>query len=1282
VDASKTSGIYHLFSTAGSAWGDVNGDGWPDLWVSNHWHQAPSLYLNQKDGTFVDIAAETVSADLPADFHGAAWADFDNDGDMDLFVTTGGGAGKGTCPNYLFVNQDGKLRDQAVHYKLDNPYGRGRTPLWFDADRDGRLDLLVMNRFRKGGQAPSAVFLQSENGFTPRNKKLGFNPSGKRSWSERGTDLLHNASHFNFRTGPGEIKPAEVFAQLADLTGNDQVDLISYTKPMRAYAIGAIPFDEITNQLGFSDVNHVQDAAVEDFDGDGWTDMFLVRSVSGAGFVVQTDPTTVKGKMKASKGGEPVEIQVRTAGDLTFTLFTSWIDPTAPPQSLPLVAVGARASVPIDGEPISLTPDEATLGQAAGAPAGAGADIQFDPATGAWRLRSTLPVLHFLITSTRPVDDFQAIGFKSALGDRKDKLLVNGPKGLTVADDSGLSSQATACSSVAAGDFDNDMDLDLYLVCASSVHNLPNILYENDGKGRFTPVDDAGGAAGSDAGIGNQVATADYDRDGFLDLFVSNGGGQPPFSYQGPHQLFRNRGNGNHWIEIDLVGAVSNRDAVGALIDLQAGGVTQKRSQNGGIHSFSQNHQRLHFGLGPNTRVDRITVKWPSGQVTELEDVSADQILRISEAAPAARGSEIRFSDVSTAAGIRHGGTSYGASWGDLNGDGWPDLWVGNHNTTPTLYLNGKDGSFTDVIAQVWSGDPKADTHGAAWADFDNDGDQDLVELVDVKEQADGTFCVGCGKNHLYVNDAGKLWERSAQYGLDHTGHARSPLWFDADQDGLLDLLVVNMAGPNHPASNVYLQKDDRFVVANDTLGFKDGPMDRREQIGVRIARLMNFSYPSLAPFESHKFLESAQLADLSADAHSDLILFSTPSRVFGVNTIPFDNISTQIGLPALDQISDAAIADFNGDRRMDIYTVRGSRMPSDVIQPSPDEVRGRINTLGGGPPKAVRFKAQGEGDVALQVAPTWVPLESFFIGSKGQHPDSRQFTLSPHNADVHGLPAEAASASGGIAIGYDPESGLWTIQNFSRMSHVDFIAKATPSISNLETIDFKPFTPDGVDALLLRDEGGFTVKGQAGAAGEDTSCYLVAAADFDNDMDVDLYQTCTGPVANLPNRLLENDGSGGFRLVPDAGGAAGSPLGRGDAVAVADYDRDGFVDIFITNGRDPTSPFVVDGPHQLFRNQGNDNHWIEIDLEGVTSNRDGIGARVELETNGVVQVREQSGGMHRICQNHQRLHFGLAQHERVDRISVTWPSGIVQHLENVDADQLLHIKEAAPSAS
>ena len=410
---------------------------------------------------------------------------------------------------------------------------------------------------------------------------------------------------------------------------------------------------------------------------------------------------------------------------------------------------------------------------------------------------------------------------------------------------------------------------------------------------------------------------------------------------------------------------------------------------------------------------------------------------------------DIRFKEVTTDAGILHAGTSFGASWGDFNGDGWPDLWVSNHNSKPTLYLNRQDGTFEDIIDQVWSGDPKADTHGAAWADFDNDGDQDLVELADAKENEDGTFCGGCGKNHLYINENGKLWERAADYGLDQQGHARSPLWFDADRDGLLDLLVVNTRG-SQVTSNVFLQnKNHHFILANEALRFKDARMGRKERIWGRIENLMKFNFRRVRRsfiLNAKRHLESAQLADLSSNGYPDLILFSQPTRVFNIDSTPFEDITNNVGLPHLSRIKDAAIADFNGDMRMDMFVVEGVWLPSNVIRTGPSEIKGTINWAGTGPPKSVSFQA--EGDIHFQIYPTWLPLSKVYIGSTGRHPENRAFTLSPTDPEVHG-PADATVAKlEGVSITYDPDLRTWTIRNYNKSIFVDFIAKATQTIS------------------------------------------------------------------------------------------------------------------------------------------------------------------------------------------------------------------------------------------
>ena len=139
------------------------------------------------------------------------------------------------------------------------------------------------------------------------------------------------------------------------------------------------------------------------------------------------------------------------------------------------------------------------------------------------------------------------------------------------------------CVSATAGDFDNDTDIDLYLACRTGASNLPNILYQNQG-GTFVKLDGAGGAVGpvgmavsSGAGTADSVVSGDYDVDGFLDLFVTNGFNLRPLQFGGPNKLFHNQGNGNNWVELDLVGTNSDRDAVGAHVYATAAGKTQFR---------------------------------------------------------------------------------------------------------------------------------------------------------------------------------------------------------------------------------------------------------------------------------------------------------------------------------------------------------------------------------------------------------------------------------------------------------------------------------------------------------------------------------------------------------------------------------------------------------------------------------------------------------------------------------------------------------------------------------
>ena len=628
-EVSRTAGIVNTGPSAGVAWGDLDGDGWPDLWVTGHHGHAPIVYLNLRNGSFSDVTSRVLPSWSPADLHGAAWADFDNDGDQDLVALSGGGAGKGHSPNQLFVNDGGVLREDAEARGVAYAFGRGRTPLWLDADGDGQLDLVVSNYRRPGGQAPTALFRQQDGRFVASSEAFAF-VGGNKSRFDQWYDLARNVANGRYEW-PGRISAGD-FAQLADLSGDGKLELVTYSNWNRVFDVSSAPFEEITADFAWPSIGTVRDIAIEDFDGDDRLDFYLVRGrPTSAQVVLNGDAELVGLLVKGPAAAPPRAVQFVTDGDVGFELHPPWKDPSDSRPD-PVVFVGSKRRTDrvlqfevsaTDAELMSseVLPDIETQ---------PGLAIAHDPSSGTWSLRSTLPRLTFVIRSTQPVHDVETLGFESSGGAEPDALLLRRGAGF-VADSRGRSGATPeSCHSAVAGDFDNDMDVDLYLVCSGPLQNRPNRLFENDGRGRLRLLPDAGGAAGSTVGRGDLVVSADYDRDGFLDLFVVNGQGPPPFA-DGPHQLFRNVGNDNHWIEIELVGTRSNRDAIGATVVVETAGTRQRRGQGGGMHSFAQNHVRLHFGLGPYPQVDRLTVHWPGGSMQTLEDVAADQILRLEE---------------------------------------------------------------------------------------------------------------------------------------------------------------------------------------------------------------------------------------------------------------------------------------------------------------------------------------------------------------------------------------------------------------------------------------------------------------------------------------------------------------------------------------------------------------------------------------------------------------------------------------------------------------------------
>jgi PKD repeat protein len=146
-------------------------------------------------------------------------------------------------------------------------------------------------------------------------------------------------------------------------------------------------------------------------------------------------------------------------------------------------------------------------------------------------------------------------------------------------------------------------------------------LFKNDGDGTFTDISVSAGMVSGDS---RGSAAADYDRDGDLDFAVIN--------LNGKLFLYKNNTTGlQNWLQIDLVATVSNRAAIGALIEVKAGGKTYKRQVKSGVSAHSQNELTAHFGLGTATTINEIKVTWPSGAVTVLPSAAINQRMTIVE---------------------------------------------------------------------------------------------------------------------------------------------------------------------------------------------------------------------------------------------------------------------------------------------------------------------------------------------------------------------------------------------------------------------------------------------------------------------------------------------------------------------------------------------------------------------------------------------------------------------------------------------------------------------------
>jgi hypothetical protein len=601
--------------THGAAWGDYDGDGKPDLYVTNHLKPAV-LFRNLGGGRFEDVTAAVLGAQTGGDKHGAAWADFDNDGDQDLAQLTGAIQGLGEEPKRLFVNDAGILADRARSLGVDNLPGRTRMPLWVDLDGDGKLDLFQGAEARHDAMTPPFFFASQGGSFADMTAWL---------------PLLSRGAPFCVLTSLNDDPHPEIVCRLM---GEGTPSQVFDTRTRPAQTLDLLP------KTAFEDV------AVGDFDNDGRIDLFLARKNPGGPVSLASggrNVLTAQAELLPKHAGKPLAFRFRAQGPVRFTLAGQHGGDLGAAD----VRIGGAATAPA-GLDITLAPESATGMPKPGADPMRPSVLIGSPEAGVWQVEFHIRAeafggkkkprnLSVRVQADAGLDKVESVGEAAADETAPQRLFMNRDgKLVEEGENRGVNARPVAAANAVAVDFDNDMDLDLFVLGTNDAGKTENLLLLNDGKGRFTPVRQAGGAAGGLYGVGDSVTTADADGDGCPDLLTASGAsmgrslGLP--SDNGRYQVFRNLcATGNHWLMIDLEGTRSNRDGIGARVVVEAGGVKQTRLRDGGVHERGQNHARLHFGLGKHAKADRITVYWPSGQVQNLDSTGSNQVIRLKE---------------------------------------------------------------------------------------------------------------------------------------------------------------------------------------------------------------------------------------------------------------------------------------------------------------------------------------------------------------------------------------------------------------------------------------------------------------------------------------------------------------------------------------------------------------------------------------------------------------------------------------------------------------------------
>ena len=748
----------YFYNGAGVGISDLNNDDLPDIvFTANQGRN--EIYLNLGDLTFENITEKSGINHNKGWATGITFADVNNDGWQDIYVSQGGPHKGRQRRNLLFINQkDMTFEEMSGAYGLADGSISSQAA-FFDYDKDGDLDCMVMNENPLYGVDPGIFF----------------------DLLEKDEDLLHYSSGHLYEnqkdrfvdvtTDAGLLYPSfGLGLMVSDINSDSWPDIYianDYYIPDLLYINqGNGTFKnrvrDLTGQLSFFGMG----IDVADINNDSHQEIFVLDMASEDHYRAKT--------LMASMNAKAFDLLVNTLGMHYQYMFNSF---------------------------------------------------QLNRGNGKFQNIAQLTGLSKTDWSwTVLMADFNNSGFK-------DIYITNGYRKYAL--DNDVRVRVLNAKRKYKGNVPLSIKQEIYDAMPSE--KLSNVMYENKGNLNFEEVAEEWGL--DHRSFSNGAAYSDLDRDGDLDLVVSN--------IDDKAFLYRNLSMENETGNYLRVKTVGNSRPSLAKVTIKYNGEKQFIECKSVRGYLSSSEEIAHFGLGGIEKIDTVKVVWPSGKVESKYYVSANRLLTFYEKNAEKRSVsfaerqkifdqidpkalainyrhiENDFNDFDLESLLLYKQSTLGPyiSVGDVNGDGLDDFYIGGAlNQSGQLYTQTRSGKFEENTSLAIRVDAVCEDMGSIFLDIDNDGDQDLFVIsggYEFLNQADEY------SDRLYINDgAGRFDKAVASTLAEKKFSGKTICTIDYNQDGYQDLVIGNRIVPGNypkaPRSFLYENTGSNLVDVTD----------------------------------------------------------------------------------------------------------------------------------------------------------------------------------------------------------------------------------------------------------------------------------------------------------------------------------------------------------------------------------------------------------------------------------------------------------------------------------